>query len=480
MKEKFFPRALTSLFVRLFLCFFGVSALVLIATFYITQRAEMPDDILMDHASQISQDLLRAQNRGGVIALDQAHDRIRTTLRINAYLVSNGKNLGTRPIPPPAEERLGELRPAREARFRLGDGSRLLAMPVTLPPADPGHVLLFTHQQGDPVISRQSLLYWQLLALLCAAALVGWLVAHALTAPIRRMQVAVNRVASGDLDSRVGNSLNTGVGELVTLAGDIDHMAAQMQSMITARDRLFHHLSHEMRSPLARLRILLELLRDADDSGAARLQERLTKADHEIGRLDSMIDEILGLARFDGSKLPPMELLSMTDIVSECVDFSGVEAEAKSVRLRIELDKTDAADTISGNREMIVRAIDNLLRNAIRYTPANGEVSISLRREGVYILLSIADQGPGVPDKFLNTIFEPFFRLPIAKSQDEPWQEKGHGLGLTFVQLAAKLHGATVVASNKMSGGLFISIRFQRISQTGRSDLPNRETQAKG
>jgi two-component system, OmpR family, sensor kinase len=475
MKENFFSRASTSLFVRLFVCFFGVSALVLIATFYVTQRAEVPDDILVDHSSQISQDLLRAQNRGGAIALDQAHDRIRTAWRINAYLVSNGKNLGTRPMPPPVQARFDELRPGQEARIRLSDGGRLLAVPAQLSQTDAGHVLLFAQQESDPATSRQSLLYWQLLALLCAAAMVGWRVAHALASPIRRMQAAVNRVASGDLGSRVGSTLGTNVGELVTLAGDIDHMAAQMQIMIAARDRLFHHLSHEMRSPLARLRILLELLRDTDGRGAARLEERLSKADREIGRLDSMIDELLGLARFDGSKTPRMESLSINDIVSECIDFSKVEAEAKSVRLCADLKNADTDDTISGSRELIVRAIDNLLRNAIRYTPVNGIVNVSSQCEGEHILLSVADQGPGVPEAFLSAIFEPFFRLPVAKSQDEPNQEKGHGLGLTFVQVMANLHGATIAASNRASGGLLITIRFQKIAQTGRSNLSHRE-----
>jgi hypothetical protein len=114
MKEHFFSRALTSLFIRLFLWFFAVSALVLIATFYITQRAEVPDDIVMNNAPQIAQDLLRAQSDGGVIALDQAHDRIRKTLRINAYLTGSGKKTWY-----PAN-----ATPVTRAAWRTPDGTR--------------------------------------------------------------------------------------------------------------------------------------------------------------------------------------------------------------------------------------------------------------------------------------------------------------------------------------------------------------------
>jgi two-component system, OmpR family, sensor kinase len=367
-------------------------------------------------------------------------------------------------MPPPLQERLGELQMGQEARFRFGDGSRMFAAPVESPKTGAGHVLLFTHQEGNPGMSRQSLLYLQLLTLLCAAAIVGWLAARALTSPIRRMQSAVNRVASGDLDSRVGSTLDSSVGELVALARDIDHMAAHMQTMMIARTRLFHHLSHEMRSPLARLRILLELLRDTGYQGeVSRLHERLNLADHEVSRLDSLIDEILDLARFDASKPPPMKPLSLTEVISECVELNTMEAKAKSVRLCTEFDKVGSTDMVSGNQELIVRAVDNLLRNAIRYTPANGAVIISLKHDGDKIILSVADEGPGVPEAFVNTIFEPFFRVPVSKSHTGTQLEKGYGLGLTFVHLVANLHAANIAARNKKSGGLSIVIRFNLI-----------------
>jgi two-component system, OmpR family, sensor kinase len=469
----YLARPLASLFVRLFAYFFIVSALVLLATFYVTHRAELKDDVLLEQAPQIVQDLLYAQSHGGGLALDEQHDRVRMALRINAYLSQNGVSLGTRPMPPPAKERLAELREGQEARFKFDDGGRLLAIPVQISTTIKGHALLFAQQEGKAVASRQTLLYLQLVALLGTAAFVGWLVARALAAPIRHMQNAVNRVASGDLNSRVGNTLKTGINELSTLAHDIDHMAAQMQAMITSRDRLFHHLSHEMRSPLARLRILLELVREDEAGNSSRAHERLNKADYEIDRLDSMIDEILSLARFDGGQLPPMEPLLMTEIVNECVEFTKVEADAKSVQLRIDSEVPPEFDSVSGNRELIVRAIDNLLRNAIRYTPADQVVDIAIRCEGIHVLVSVGDQGPGVPEAYLGAIFEPFFRLPTSKPQAESRQERGYGLGLTFVHLVSKLHGATVVASNKMSGGLLIEIRFSKLIKRAAGNLPH-------
>jgi signal transduction histidine kinase len=436
---------------------------MLIATFYVTQRTEVPEDLLAKLAPEITQELLRAKSQGGGIAIDEAHDRIRSALRVNAYLSRNGTSLGTRPMPAPARARLAELLIGQEARFKFDGGGRLLALPMRLSPTDDGHILLFTQVEIDAIASRQSLLYLQLAALLCAAAIVGWLLARGLAGPIRRIQIAVNRVASGDLSSRVQGTLSNDVNELATLARDIDHMAAQMQTMIASRDRLLHHLSHEMRSPLARLRILLEMLRD-DGANTARLYERLGKADGEIDRLDSMIDEILGLARFDGNKSPPMTPLSMREIIDECVDFTAVEAEAKSVRLSANIERAGASVLVLGNRELVIRAVDNLLRNAIRHTPANRVVDIALQCQGDDVLLAIGDQGPGVPEPYLHAIFEPFFRLPAAKNPTQPAQAKGYGLGLTLVQLMAKLHGATIVVSNKAAGGLLISIRFRRFA----------------
>lgn len=450
----------SSVFVRLFLGFFVVSALVLVAAFYITQRAAIPEDLLLDRAPPIAYELVRAFDNGGGIDVDKVHDRIRASQQINAYLVFDGKNLGSRPMPEAAQQRLRELVPEQEARFRLGENAQFLALPVRLANGDAAHVVIFMREQSDPASSRQRMLYWQLCALLAAAALVGWLAAHGLSAPIRRMQVAVNRVASGDLTSRIGNTIDTGVGELKTLARDIDHMAEKMQTLIASRDRLLHHLSHEMRSPLARLRILVELLRKPHSTDTA---VRLDKADREIGRIDALVDEILTLARFDGTQAPPMESLSLRDIVDECVDSALVEAEAKSVHLVAAFDHADAAFALHGNRELIVRTIDNLLRNAIRHTPVAGSVEISVRHSNERITLTVGDNGPGVPDNLLDAIFEPFFRIP---GQVQEAGQVNVGLGLTLVRLVARLHGATIAASNQTPRGLSISIGFAALPST--------------
>jgi two-component system, OmpR family, sensor kinase len=466
--------ARTTLFVRLFLGFFVVSALVLVATFYLTQRAEIPEDLLVEHAPQIVQDLLEAERRNSKRALDETHDRIRNQLRINAYLASDGKSLSLRPMPPPVLETLGNLPAGREARFQFGASGRMFAIPVQLSNAKAAHAVLFVHHDRDPATSRRSLLYWQLLALLGAAAALGWFVARALTAPIRRMQVAVNRVAGGDLGSRVGNTLETGIGELDELASDIDHMASQMQAMMTTRDRLLHHLSHEIRSPLARLRILLEFLRDSDQrtEDVQTRSARLDKADREVGRIDALVDEILNLARLDGSKPPPMSPTSLEEIIDECMESASVEAEAKGVHLSRSVEAPKGHDMISGNRELLVRAVDNLLRNAIHHAPANGRVNISVstRSDDASARLTVVDDGPGVPDEYLSHIFEPFFRLPHAAGEMAANQQerKGYGLGLTFVRLVATLHQATLVATNQAPHGLSISIGFAAMDQRRR------------
>ncbi len=447
---------------RIFLYFFVVNAAVLLATFYLTHETETHEQLLSREAPKIIQNMLDARSRGGNLALDQQHDNIRSELQINAYLCQNGIIFGTRPAPPSVKERIAELRSGQGASLRLSNGGRLLAIPVYLSPAEQAHAIFFAQQETNKAGSRQWLVFLQLSALLATAALVGWFVARALATPIKHLQNVVNRVASGDLNSRVGTHLNTSVAELSQLGHDIDHMAVQLKSMLNSRDRMFHHLSHEMRSPLARLRILLEMLRESDSDDKAQNLERLRKADYEIDRLDIMINEILGLAKLESGDPPPMEPVLMTEIIDECVEFSRVEAEAKSVRLDFNFVESDAKDVVTGNRELLLRTIDNLLRNAIRFTPANQTVSISLVTLGAHLILSVADQGPGVPDNYMDSIFEPYFRLSTPKPLGAVYEERGYGLGLTFVKLAAKMHAATVTARNNAEGGLVISIKFAR------------------
>jgi two-component system, OmpR family, sensor kinase len=473
MSTQGLSRRFTGIAARLFLCFFLVSTAVLFITFYATRRADMQDSLLASHVSQVTQDLLRANSTGSPVALDNAHDLLRSTLRINAYVVQNRKSLGSRPMPAAARERIGELRAGQEARFAFDDGGMLIAVPIKLSATavvSDAHALLFGQRESDTSTSRQSLLYLQLIALLCAAGIVGWLAARALTAPIRQIQRAVNLIADGKLHARVGGTVHTGVHELTGLAHDIDNMASQMQAMNTSRDRLLHHLSHEMRSPLARLRILLELLREEKSSGLSTPHKRLNSADKEIDRLDAMIDEILGLARLEACAPPPMTAVSMKELIKDCVESSSVEANVKAVQLTLDVGNADASDCVHGNRELIVRAVDNLLRNAIRHTPANHVVAVALTHTENAMLLSVDDQGPGVAACHLQAIFEPFFRLPATNLQSEQPSEKGYGLGLTYVRLITKLHGATVAASNKVSGGLLISIGFPTLIRARSGD----------
>jgi signal transduction histidine kinase len=436
----------SNLFWRMFVSFFVVSAATLSASFWFITRATLTHDFLREHAAEAIEAITRGYAANGGVGLDTAHDQLRAARQINAYLVRGGKLLGARPVPPPVQERIGDLRAEIETEFTLANGGRMLSLPIKLAQPEPAHVVLFEQRENN-AISSKSLLAWQLVALLFAVAAAGWWIAHALSSPIALLQSAVNRMAAGDLDTRVSGALDSNVTELIGLGRDFDYMAARMQTMIAARDRLLHGISHEMRSPLARLRLHAELLRA--ESGAQHAA-RLGAIDREISRIDTLVDEILTMARLERADVLIFEHCPLAPLIEDGVRSAMVEAEASRIGIVVHTDDL----TIPCAPPLLARAIDNLLRNAIQYAPAESRIEVCARAAGACVEISVADMGPGVPEAALKDIFDPFYRASNAA------HDGGYGLGLAFVRQVAALHGGTAEAQNREGGGLRVTLRL--------------------
>ncbi|MFC4527382.1 HAMP domain-containing histidine kinase [Dyella halodurans] len=278
--------------------------------------------------------------------------------------------------------------------------------------------------------------------------MVGWWVARNVAGPVEAIRHATQRMAAGELSARVGRDQGHAHDELAQLARDFDTMAERIEALVAHDRSVLQDLSHELRSPLARLHLILDLARRSKhaDEAAGYFQQ----AEQEIDRLDSMTGEMLALSRLEGG-IPGVsrEPVELVGLLSECVRRAGLEAHAREITLALH---PAAAVMVSGNELLLERAFDNLLSNAIKFSPVGGRVELSVQAGKDKVALSIRDHGPGVPSAELESLFRPLFRGSNAARAD------GHGLGLAIVQRVVRAHGGDIRASNADGGGLIVQL----------------------
>jgi signal transduction histidine kinase len=266
--------------------------------------------------------------------------------------------------------------------------------------------------------------------------------------PIRNLSVAFDAVAKGRLDTRIGNAMGERRDELVDLGSDFDRMAERLQRLVEGQQRLLHDVSHELRSPLARLQAAADLLRQQPDR-AAELVDRIER---DAGRMDRLVGELLTLARLDAGTAGRMdERVDATELLSSIAEDARFEAAPRQCLVELDMPETL---TLHGNGELLHSAVENILRNALRHSPAGGRVNITARRMERTIRIDICDQGPGVPESELASIFEPFVRSQSAA----PFS--GYGLGLAITRRIVQAHGGNVQADNRPEGGLCVCLRL--------------------
>ena len=287
---------------------------------------------------------------------------------------------------------------------------------------------------------------------LVVSALASWWLAQHLSAPIRRMQAGARALASEKLDVRVSAGLEDRRDELAVLAREFDAMADQLRATRGARTQLLRDISHELRSPLARMRVAVGLARQPQADGGRQL-ERLER---EIERLDSLISQVLRLARLHGTdtdfKREPVEI---DEVIEAVVRDANFEAAVKNCTVRLQ---GTAGALVDGSRELLHSAIENVLRNAVRYSPQGAPVDVLVASDPDHVEISIRDQGPGVPCAELEQIFEPFYRVAESRDRDSG----GEGIGLAITAQVMKTHGGSATAGNRASGGLEVVLRMAR------------------
>jgi two-component system, OmpR family, sensor kinase len=278
------------------------------------------------------------------------------------------------------------------------------------------------------------------------AALLAWYFAK----PIRNLRVAFELVAGGQLKTRIGKSMGRRNDELADLGNDFDRMASRLDSLLEAQRRLLHDVSHELRSPLARLQVATELIRQQPE----RTNEFIERIERDTGRIDKLIGDLLRLARLDAGMAGAFEdVLDLHEILVDIVEDARFEAEGKLCHIDLEID---GPVVIRGSHELLYRALENVVRNALRHSPDGAAITVSVRTMDDGLRISIADNGPGVFAGDLASIFDPFVRSGSGRTSS------GHGLGLAITRRVVEAHGGSVSAANRPEGGLVVVLLLPR------------------
>jgi two-component system sensor histidine kinase CpxA len=300
-------------------------------------------------------------------------------------------------------------------------------------------------------------LFLRLAAVLAAAGTVCYGLAHYLTAPLVQLRTATQRLSRGDLKARFGKPRGGRHDELTDLGQDFDRMAERIESMMAAQRRLLSDISHELRSPLARINLAAGLIRQRQK---AQSDAELDRIELEAKRLDILIGQLLSLTRLeggaDGSEKKPIDLSPLLRTIVEDADF---EAQSRDRAVRITRSQSL---TVLGNQGLVCSAVENVVRNAVYYTREGTAVEVSLEPEtrggDTFTVIHVRDFGDGVPESSLGDLFRPFYRVADARDR----QSGGVGLGLAIAEQAVRWHGGSIKAFNADGGGLMVELLFPR------------------
>ncbi len=384
----------------------------------------------------------------GPVALRRLLDRLSLEHRSRFWLVgSSGQELSGLPMP----DRVlhgGLAAEKNEGMFHSFEANVLAARATT----PSGHYLLIGEFTPPPIGERiPGDILWTLKLGTLFSAIICLIIAHYLTKPIERMRDATHELARGNLDIRAGENLGNRKDEIADLVRDFDSMAGELRTQIQSERNLLSGVSHELRSPIARIRLALALARHADERERAEMLDRI---EQDTVQLDSMLERILAVARLEsGQQKPKFEQLTLNQIVDDVLDDAKFESAATGAIISY----TPGAEIkLSGDAGLLHSAIENVVRNAIFYSGNDGQISVMLYRSERVAIITVRDNGPGAPEEALPLLFKPFYRVDDSRGTTTG----GMGLGLAIVRNAVAIHGGTVTARNVSPHGLEVEIQL--------------------
>jgi signal transduction histidine kinase len=450
-----------NIFIKIYLGFWLATTLVVAAQMTLDRWMELrplPRFIERNIGPALAlygETILECKSAGGPHNAAAFEDEFTRSTGVRTYITSpEDGEIHSRTLPPDADPLAQRAMKSGRNELSLSPERIVMAVPIRSVDGTPYCVIGETFQQEmqpPPPMGPHPALRIFLFLVVSGGVCYG--LARYLTAPIIKIREATRRFAAGDLHIRIGKEMGSRRDELADLGSDFDRMAERIQSLVTLQWQLLGDISHELRSPLTRLRVAVELLQQPRRFDPGLIAERIEK---EIDRLNEMIGQVLTLTRLeigrDGVRMSPVDLAQLVEEVAADGDF-----EARGHNRGVQLAENTPC-TVMGNEVLLRRAVENVLRNAIRYTAEHSVVEMRMlvspgsARDTVEI--RVRDHGPGVPAKEQENLFRPFYRVSHARER----QSGGTGLGLAITERSVRLHRGTVNAQNAPDGGLVVTI----------------------
>lgn len=447
------------MFFKMFLWFWLVTVVIVISLMFFNRtpqrgpEREQLRNSTLQATSVESRKAVEIFERDGAAALNDYCDRLNETSETRLLVFdSSGRTISGIAYPQEMLDILDDMRndrgpgggPFRRGfaeRTVTGDSGTVYRVVSMSPPPLP-----LDDNFRDPFSSLLSIL----LILVVSAGVYYWLARH-FTQPLDKLNAAVYQFADGDMTVRIGPSMSGRNDEYSALASAFDSMADRIQALLQTQKTLLRDVSHELRSPLARLNVALELSRKQCGPAEAKSLDRIAR---EADKLNDLIGQIVALNLVEsGVSSISRTLVDLADVVQEVADDSNFEANSRNREVRV---VTLEPCTIIGNEELLRRAIENVIRNGILYTEENTSVEVSLVKTDKLIQFSVRDHGPGVPESEIGNIFKPFYRV----GDDRDRQSGGAGIGLAITETAVRMHNGVITASNAKDGGLLVVMSF--------------------
>ena len=446
-----------SLFLKIFLSFWVAFALFLVLAILVTLAFRPRTSSWEGLLATALNDSVKAYEEGGSRGLRKYLQNLESTQHVRVFLFNeNMEEMSHRGAPDwavrvagggPRIPHEGFIFPAPPPVLRDSRASSDGAHRYTLILAPPPGPRLFLGPRGLPIPG--------LFIAIVSSGLVCYLLAWFLTMPVVRLRAATRQLAAGDLTARAGAPNIRRRDEVAGLMRDFDAMAERLENLVKAQSRLLNDISHELRSPLARLNVALGLARQRANPESATMLDRI---ELEAGRLNELIGRLLTLARMeDGEQRVPSTPVPLEEVVLSVAEDAEFEAQARHCHVRSEIPA--GTWEVHGDASLLHSAIENVVRNAIRYTREGSTVEIQLERSTGAVseaVIRVTDCGDGVPADALEKLFQPFYRLDDARGR----HTGGVGLGLAITERAVRFHGGRVAAMNRAGGGLMVEIRL--------------------
>jgi len=444
-----------SLFLKIFLSYWLAQALFVVLAILVTITLRQRGEYSSWEARQneVLSEVVQTYENGGQADVRRYLEEVRDSLHVRAYFFDeHGQEVSGRAVPhwaesvargasPPRHDLWQRLTPSpfRRQSLTSASGHRYTVV-VMLPPGPMG-------PGGIPGLG--------IFIGIISSGLVCYLLARYLTAPVVRLRAATQRLATGDLSARAGVPRSRRHDEMAELVRDFDAMAERLEKLVNAQSRLLNDISHELRSPLARLNVALGLARQRTGPEAHTALERI---DLEANRLNELIGELLTIARLEsGDQSRQKSPIHLGELVEEIAKDADFEAQSRNCHVHCVIAEEPV---VMGVPILLHSAIENVVRNAARYTAEGTGVQVRLEHgespSGPEAVIRVTDSGPGVPAEALDKLFRPFYRIDDARGR----QTGGVGLGLAITERAVRLHGGTVTAANRPQGGLMVEIRL--------------------